>query len=292
MSEAISAPSAETATTSGQEADLSAGTDNKGATATKETAPTTPAKFKVKVAGEEREITADEALKDYELRAASYKRMAEAAAKEKEYREIQEQLEKDPIKLLKSKNPKFREMAEKFLADELMEEMMSPEEKARKQLEEENKSYKQKEKERQEAEQAAKDAQESERAAKEIDVELSKALADTFLPKDEFTVSRIATTMINAIKAGVDMSYADAVALTEQQEIANFKKGVATLDGEKLLKYLGEEIAEKIRKADIGRLKSNPRAARPQAAPPVTPAKSASKRSLSDLEEILASKRE
>jgi YesN/AraC family two-component response regulator len=271
MSESVTSTPA--ATTQGQVADVSAGTDNKGAKATQETVPTQPQKFKVKVAGEEREITSDEALKDYELRQASYKRMAEAAAKEKEYKEFQEQLEKDPIKLLKSKNPKFRELAEKYLADELLEEMMSPEEKARRQIEDENKQLKKEKEERENQEKSAREAAESQKAAREIDTELTKALQNTFLPKDEFTVSRIANTMIAALQAGItDMSYEDAVKLTEDQEISSFRKGLTQLDGDRLLKYLGEDIAEKIRKADIGRLKTNPKAVRPvQAASTSTP---------------------
>jgi hypothetical protein len=250
-------------TTSGPVADVSAPVVNEGkASASQETPNLAPSKHKVKIAGEEREISTEEALKDYELRAASYKRMAEAAAKEKEFKEFQDQLEKDPIKLLKSKNPKFRELAEKFLAEELMEEMMSPEEKARRALEEENKSYKQKEAERLAQEEQARQQIESQKSAVEIDRELSKALANSYLPKDEFTISRIATTMINYIEAGVDLSYEDAVRLTEEQEITNYKKGLSSLDGEKLLKYLGEETAEKIRKADLGRLKTNSKSAR------------------------------
>ncbi len=258
--------------TSGTVADVSAPANNAGQAKASQETPIAPTKHKVKIAGEEREITTDEALKDYELRQASYKRMAEAAAKEKEYQAFQEQLEKDPIKLLKSKNPKFREMAEKFLADELMEEMMSPEEKQKAAIEQELAQYKKREAEAKQREEQQQQTVAQQKAAQEIDIGLSKALENTFLPKDEFTVARIANTMISALQAGVDMSYEDAVRLTEENEINGFRKGVESLEGEKLLKYLGETVAEKIRKADIGRLKSNPKAARPaQAASPSTP---------------------
>ncbi len=264
MSEsAVSSAPAAASTTSGPVADVSVQANNEGQAKASQETPITPQKFKVKVAGEEREITSDEALKDYELRQASYKRMADAAAKEKEYQSFQEQLEKDPIKLLKSKNPKFRELAEQFLADELMAEMMTPEEKQRQAMEQELSRYKKQEQETKEREEQSRQSAEQQRAAQDIDVGLSKALANTFLPKDEFTVSRIANTMISALQAGVDMSYEDAVRITEENEIGGFRKGVESLEGERLLKYLGETVAEKIRKADIGRLKSNPKAARP-----------------------------
>lgn len=291
MSESA-APSANI-TTSGPVADVSAVAANEGQANASQETPVIAPKHKVKIAGEEREVTTEEALKDYELRQASYKRMADAAKIEKDFKEFQKQLEEDPIKLLKSKNPKFREMAEKYLAEELMEEMASPEEKARRAIEQENKALKAEKEAREAKEKETADLAERQKVAGEIDRELSKALTGSFLPKDEFTVSRIANTMINYIQAGVDLSYEDAVRITEEQEITNFRKGVSSLEGDRLLKYLGEDTAEKIRKADLGRLKSNSKSARPtQAASPSKPSdkKAASPMTPDEYREFIESK--
>lgn len=294
MQEASAAATSEVASTESQVAEVSADSDNKGAVAQETESGSAPEKksYKVKVDGQELDVTEEALVKEYELKQASYKRMQEAARKERELQAIYEQIEADPIKFLESKNKNAREAAEKYLAKVLQAEMMSPEEREQQKVKEELEKYKSEEKKRAEKEEAARIAQEEQKEAARLDDEISTALEQSQLAKTPYTIKRIAHKMYTNIKAGIDISAKDAIEMVQEEDFNDIKVSAKDLSGEQLIKLLGDDLVSKIRKAELGRLKSNPTSARPkQAASTSSPSKTVSKMSMDEFQEYLKNKR-
>lgn len=89
--------------------------------------------YNIKVDGKVLQVGEDDLVKDYQLRAASHKRMQQAAEVEKRARQLEERYKKyeqDPKEFLEENYEKLREHAIRKLREELEYEDLSPEQKA------------------------------------------------------------------------------------------------------------------------------------------------------------------
>lgn len=224
-------------------------------------------KFRVKVDGQEMEVDEGELVSNYQLRKASDKKLNEAAQMRKQAEEFISLLRSDPIKVLNHPGlgVNFRELAENFLIEQLQEEMMDPRDKelkAYKKRVEEIEAREREEKQRIEAEQMR---AVREKYQEDYSRQITEALAQSGLPKTQETVKRIAHYLHLGLTKGVDLQVSDVIPYVKQDYIKAQRELFGAADEDMLLQLLGEDVAAKLRKADVKRLKQ------PQA--PTTPVK-------------------
>jgi hypothetical protein len=215
-------------------------------------------KYKVKVNGEEMEVTEEELIKGYQIRKAADEKFREASMLRKQAEEFISLLKKDPIKVLThpSLGVDFKKLAEEYLYQQLEEELMDPKDR-------ELKKYKAM------IEEMERQKQEQERAQQETMIEqlkaeysqnyvkdITEALQSSGLPKNEFTVKRIAYYMYEGLRRGYNLSAKQVAPLVKEDYIKEQRALYSSLDGDLLVQLLGDDLVNKIRKYDVDKLKA------------------------------------
>lgn len=236
-----------------------------------EPAPVEPQKFKLKVDGQEVEATLEDLQKAYSKVSAADKRFQEGAKARAQAEEFVRLLQTNPLKVLThpSLGLNFRELAENYLVEQLQEAQLTPEQKELRDAKAQLQAIKEAE------EMSKKEAEEQQRAqleehySNEYTNQIVQALETATLPKTPATVKRMAYYMSQALQKGLDLKASDVVELVKQDYIQEQKELFGGLDGDMLLKLLGEDTASKIRKSDLARLKkSQPAVSKPSVSSP------------------------
>jgi hypothetical protein len=265
MSEGLAAPSApsESADTS---PDVSRETDESNekeerAEPKKEAKPKQPPKMrKVKVDGKEEFVDEDSVWRDYQKYRAGEKRLQEAAKLRQEAEERMAKLKDDPYSVLSELGLDPSELSENWLRKKLEEELdFDPRDKEMRELQKRLSEYESKE-------QRAKEEQEM--TAREKFVEsrkeaLSKTLAEamesTLLSKHPETsaalLREMAMYMRTAKENGEDVSPQELAQFVENNRFKQYHMLANQFEGEQLIEFLGKDIVNKIRKADLERLR-------------------------------------
>lgn len=231
---------------------------NEGQEEIQEEAPA-PKKYKVKVDGNDEEVDEETLLKAYSKSKAADTKFQEASMMRKQAEQFVHLLKTDPIKVLT--NPKmgieFRKLAEEYLVAQLEDESLDPKEKEfreyKRQVEEMNA-----EKKRQNEEVESKRANDlRDHYQQDYSQKITAALESSGLPKTEKTVKSMAFYMSEGLKRGFELSPTDVAGLVRQDYIEAQKELYASLDGDDLEAMVGKEVAEKLRKNQLKKLKGN-----------------------------------
>lgn len=235
---------------------------------TGEPTPATPKKYKVKVDNQEMEVDESTLVNDYQLRKLSDKKRSEAEKVLAEYKKLQEVSQKDPIKFMKAMGVDFDDLATKHLTRKAEEAMMDPKERELQQAKAEAEQYKKwvaEQKAKQE--QTAKEAQIAQERSK-IHSEIIQAIEETKdslgLPVDEELVIAIAQKMLLQDKKQKPLNAKEALPKAYESQQKYLKAIAGKMEGEALVKWLGDDVAKKIRKYDLAQLKAKRAAAQPQ----------------------------
>ena len=227
-----------------------------------------PRRHKVKVDGEEREVTDDDLIRDYQLKEASYKRMEEASKLSKQLKPflpVVEALRNGDLAVLKQLGvPKdaLRKFSEQELLEYLEEQELSPEEKAKRQAEKERDEYKAQLEKDQQARAKVEQEQLAHKAAQEIETEIVAALKEIEVPlKGNYRlVRRMAEDMFAALEANqpkVKASEArDRVLKGMSEDFGEHLKREYAKDPEKFIDSLPADFVDGVRKRDLKRVKS------------------------------------
>lgn len=224
----------------------------------RETAERMLNKRKVKVDGEEFEVDDDELVSNYQLKKASDKRFSEGMQARKQAEEFIRLLKTDPSKVFShpSIGVDAKKWAEEYLIGEMQREMMSPEERQMEEYRAKLAKYEEQEqmtkKEQEEAQRNAVKQKYQEHYNKEI----IGALDSSGLPKTEFTVQRMIHYMSKALEHNYEVSAKDVTELVRRDYIQDTKSLYSGLDAEALIKILGDDVASKIRKADLAKIRN------------------------------------
>lgn len=236
-----------------------------------EVAPVNKKKFKYKADGAEieEELDDNEIASRLSLAKAANKRMQEAANVSKQVEQFIKQLKEDPIKVLSNENlmgsKKFREIAENFLIQQLEEESMTPEQKSMKERDAKLAQYERQEKERQQAIEQEKQSKLEQHWAQEYEKTIMTALQTSSLPKNEFTVRRMAELMQKNLDMGLDLDATMLAQLVKEDYMNEQKALIGNASAEQLIAMFGNEVANKIRKYDLGRIQQkNPIPKKPE----------------------------
>ena len=227
-------------------------------------------KVRVKVDGAEREITLGQALRDYELRSASHKRLEEAARTRKEVDAEREQIKqiasllRDPAGLLSMAAELGVPLQE--LRDHLERELSTPDDVKRlRDIERRERALREREEsEKRQREQARLDAET--RAARERYVaEGTQALESVGLPKSPALMQAMFRLMHTAHEAGAPITAREAAESVAEELRGMVGSVVRDADETGLRRLLGDDKVEALRKAEVQRATSARNAVRPQA---------------------------
>lgn len=255
-------------------------------------------KFKVKVDGKEMEVTEQELISGYALNKTATQKMQEASATRKQAEQFIELLRKDPIKVLTNPNLGIdaKKFAEEFLIQQYQDELdpTAAENRRMKAQLEEIENVK---KEQEAAEQERKLAEETQHWMNHYVQDIDTAIANSVsLPKNNKAVyERVLHYMMLGhqdayiSRNGRAATASDVLPLVENEFREMTKSLYKDSTAEQLLEYFGDEIAGKLRKADVARLKNPIPESKPK--PKFVPNKKAEKpKGLQDFREILKQK--
>lgn len=221
-------------------------------------------KFKYKADGNEveEELDDNEIASRLSLAKAAHKRMQESARILKEKENFEKTLKEKPLDVLTKQDfngKSFRELAEEFLIQQIEEESLTPQQREQRAKEAKLKEYEAKEQERLKAEEQAKLEQLENHYRAEYEKAIISGLESSALPKNEYTVRRMAELMQKNIQLGLDLEPQYIAQMVKEDYLNEQKALVGGLDGEALVKLFGDDIINKIRKFDLSRFKpTNP----------------------------------
>lgn len=215
-------------------------------------------RLKLKIDGQEEELAEDEVIKLAQMGRAADKRFQEAAKSRKEAEQFLRMLKEDPISVLQ--NPAighdFRRLAEEYLKGQYEKEMLSPEQRRIRELEETLKLKDEKEKQDEEQKRQEQLGKLTEHYKQEFDTKIVEALQTSGLPRSPKAVNRMIDYMSTAIREGIDVEPKHVVNLVRRDFINDITDLFSQMEGDSLLQLLGDGVANKIRKADLARLKA------------------------------------
>lgn len=231
-------------------------------------------KHKIKADGQELELEYDDLVRMASKASAADNRMREATTTKKEAKSILDGLRSNPVEALKQlesntyfqENPNAivellgkegaRKFAESLLWEEIQREKMSPE---RQELEDLRKFKQQQEelaKEREEAEKHQRYEAERARYRDQYTKQFTEALETGGLPKTPETIETMAQLYMSALENDYEPDMKELVDATRDQLQNRTRSLLGGLPEETLVELLGDDIAGKIRKHDLSRLRS------------------------------------
>lgn len=215
--------------------------------------------FDVQIDGKIEKKTRKEIIEAYQLRQLSDKKRSEADRVLNEYKQLQEVSKRDPIKFMKAMGYDFDGLATSYLAKKAEDSMKDPKvlemEKTKTELEQYKKWVEEQ-----------KAAQESTQKKAAVEVERTKLHAEIIaaieekkelgLPIDEHLIIAIAQDMMVQDKAKKPLNAKEALPATYARTQKWLQGMASKMEGESLVKWLGEDVARKIRKHDLTQLKA------------------------------------
>jgi hypothetical protein len=215
-------------------------------------------KFKVKVNGSDMEVDEAELIAGYQTRKAADEKFREAAMSRKQAEEFIHMLQVNPLKVLQ--DPRLghdaRKLAEEFLMSQYEEESMDPRDRELRDAKAQLQAIEEEKKRIQTEQEEAQKAELVEKYQQDIQGQIISTLESSGLPKSPHTVKRMAYYMHQGLQRGMSLTAQDVVSLVKNDYIQEQKALFGSLDGELLIQMLGDDVATKIRKHDISKIKS------------------------------------
>lgn len=220
-------------------------------------------KYKYKVDGKEveEELSDDDVKKHLSMSRAAYKRMQEAASEKKQAQEFVKMLRENPEAVLNNEqimgSKKFREIAEQYLSKQLQEEMLSPEEKHKREMETKLKQYEETEKQQRQQAEAKQMEQLQAHYAQDYEQKIMTGLQSQNIPKTPRTVKRMAELMSKNLQYSLELEPQQLAEIVKQDYIKEIQELFGATESDALLNLLGDGVSNKIRQADLKKLKAN-----------------------------------
>ena len=191
---------------------------------------------------------------------AAQKRFQEVSAERKKIETALSNAKNDPAAALKTLGVDPHGFAEKYMEQIIREQDMSEEEKRVVAAERRIAELENEKKVREEAEHKAREEAQYEASLKEYSSQIKKALESSDLPKSAATQKKMAEYMMMNVQNGVELPMSSIVELVKEDYLNDIKEMFGQASGDQILKLFGEDLASKIRKSDLERLKAAPTA--------------------------------
>jgi hypothetical protein len=219
-------------------------------------------KFKLKVDGQDLELDEPEVIRRAQLSTAAQKRFDEAQQKESTAREFIQKLKTNPFEVIDdprlglSQDQKIAWVEDWYRSNVIEPSTLTPEQRQIKEQQAKLKSFEDKDKAAQETARQQQLQQLEAHHTQNFQKQIVEGLGSEGIPKTEYTVRRMADLMAKNIKLGLELTPAQLATLVREDYITEQKALFSSADGESLLKLMDEGVINKIRKADLARLRA------------------------------------
>lgn len=219
------------------------------------------ARVKIKVDGEEVEITLDQAVREYRRRAAADKRFQEASAQRKAADDLMSKLKSDPWEALRELGVDPDKAASDRILAKIEEEKLAVDNPAElerrkiaKQLEQEKAAREALEKQKEEVELSKK----RDIIRSRIDKQFTAALTEAKLPATPYTVARMAEVVARNIREDprFDATPAELAQLVREDIQVELAAVLRSLKPEQIEAFLGEGTVKALRNHDLERVRN------------------------------------
>ena len=266
MSEGMAAPSAAPESSADSFSDESVRQDSsdqsqEAKAEEKPKAKAPPKMRKVKVDGKEEFVNEDEVWRDYQKYRAGEKRLQEAAKIRQETEERLAKLKEDPYSVLSELGLDPSELSESWLRKKLEEELdFDPKDREVKELQKRLAEYEQREKQAQEEAEMTERERFIESRKEALSKTLAEAMESTVLSQNPETSAALLREMALYMRAakeqGEDVSPAELAQHIESNRFRQYHMLANQFEGQQLIDFLGKDVINKIRKADLESLRS------------------------------------
>ena len=219
--------------------------------------------WKLKVDGEEFDFDAsdEEAVKREIMKARGADKRFQTAANTRAEAERFFEAMKDPKSLRKIlEDPRvgidLKKFAEEYVWEQIQEQNLTPEQKTARDRDRRLAEYEERERSRDEEEKKTKASERQKQFEQSYEEKITQALQLGGLPKTHASVSKMADYLEKSLRHNVDLSPQELVKVVRNDYLEEFNSVLSAADGEQLLSLIGEANAEKLRKADLKRLRS------------------------------------
>lgn len=233
--------------------------------------PVAPAKksYKFKVDDQEitEELTDEEVLQRLQKHKGSDKRFQEAAELKRQTERFYQLMKEKPLDMVeKIHGPAAREMMEKHLWAKIQREQMDPQQRELLETKERLQTLEQEKKDFEAKQQQEQFNKLKLQHAQNFDKEIKDALAASGKAVTPYAYKRVAHYMLTAMNEGRTLAAKDAVPLMDTDLQADLRAMFETTNEDNILQLLGDPVLEKVRKADLKRVRGGNAAPTP---PPV-----------------------
>ena len=225
----------------------------------KEPAPA-PKKHKVKVDDQEMEVDESELVRGYSKAQASQKRFEEAAKLRREADEKISKFKNSPIDALAELGLDPEELAEAIYLRKIeraIQMELSPEERQAQADQEELESYRNEKLTAKKKEEAEKFESSVEAERVNFSEKISKAMEASNLSKDPYTIRSAALFIKSCLQNGFEPDAEEIREAIEGRVQNDYKSQVVGKKGKDLVKWLGEEVVNEIRRHDLENLRAS-----------------------------------
>lgn len=232
----------------------------KAPVAAKPVPPPAP-RHKLKVDGREEEVDEPELIRRAQRVSAADRRLEEIAKKQENIGKFLQTVKGDPIAALLDPalgltKQEIQKAVETWYKREVIDpEMLTPEQRRIRELETEKQGWTREQEAKKQAQLAEQTEVQKKHWIGEYETQITKGLESSSLPKNTSTVRAMASYMEQANRAGIDVPIETIANLVKQDKLADTHYVLSSMEGEQLIKYVGEEIINKIRKADLARMR-------------------------------------
>jgi primosomal protein N' len=222
-------------------------------------APPTPAEvarmFKVKVDGNDREVSEEELLRGYSHGTAAQERMRQANETRQMAEEVLKVFKENPKEAFKRLGVDAKAFAEAVLSEHMEDSMLTDDQREMRRLKNWEKDMKSKEDASKAEQQAAAEAKFREEVSQQLQDSIVATLNTSGLPRNEYTVGRMAYYMDAAISAGfTNITPADIIGHVKQEYQSDVKNLLSSVPESELLSFLGDDFTKKTVKAHLAKV--------------------------------------
>ena len=216
-----------------------------------------PKLYKVKIDGEELELTEEELVKHAQLGKAAHKRMQESAALRKDVDALINLLKTNPAAVLSdpSIGVDIKKFAQDIINQEIEDMQKSPEQREKEKLTKELEGLRKAQKESEEKTKQVEFERLQEQAERQIDEEMTSALDGSGLPKKPYVIKKMAEVMMTALKNDVDLTAKDVVPLVRKQIVEDIREMLGASPESVIEELVGKEFLNNYRKKNIQKVK-------------------------------------
>ncbi len=222
-------------------------------------------KLKIKFNGKEEDLEFDPTDDDYLTKQFQLARLGQTKAQE--YSKLEKEVDQF-INLLKT-NPRavlsdptigvdLKKFVNDYIEEELTNAQKSPEQIEKEKLESELKTLKEEQKKRDEEFKQKEFERMQELAYQTYDNQIAEALGKTNMPKNAYTIKKIADFMLLGLQNNMDVTPEDVIPLVQQEIQNDIKEMFGVMPDEVIEQMIGKDTISRLRKKSVAKAKQVP----------------------------------